>query len=129
MGSRERELAGSKRESAGGKESVSKGKRQRDEVDLVSDDGVMEQKDSSRHTTVAVAQIYKDWQGFLLDDVRRSFQALMFARDGYHLKNLASHKKLNYKLALRAAQAIVSSKDYASLSGQMDRFYRDTERS
>ncbi len=48
------------------------------------------------------------------------FQALMFARDGYPLKNLASHKKLNYILALRAAQAIMSSKDYASFSDQMD---------
>ncbi len=129
VGSRERKSAGSKRESAGGKGSVSKGKRQQDEVDLVSDDDVREQKESSRHTTVAVSQIYKDWQGSLLDDVRRSFQALMFARDGYPLKNLASHKKLNFKLALRAVQAIMSSKDYASFSGQMERSFRDTERS
>ena len=114
---------------SGGKGSVSKGTRQRDEVDLVLDDDVREQKESSRHTTVAVSQIYKDWQGSLLDDVRSCFQALMFARDGYPLKNLASYKKLNFKLALRAAQAIMSSKDYASFNGQMEQSFRDIERS
>lgn len=37
-------------------------------------------------------------------DVHSSFQTLMLALDGYPLKQLAIHKKLNYKLALRAAQ-------------------------
>ena len=53
-------------------------------------------------------------------DVHSSFQTLMLALDGYPLKQLAIHKKLNYKLALRAAQVIMSSKDYASFSGQME---------
>ena len=37
-------------------------------------------------------------------DVHSSFQTLMLALDGYPLKQLAIHKKLNYKLALLAAQ-------------------------
>ena len=87
-----RDSAGGKgRDSAGG--SASKGKRPREDVDLVSDEE--DQTVVSRHMPVGVSQIYKDWQGSLLDDVRRRFQALMFARDGYPLKNLALHKKLS----------------------------------
>jgi len=104
-------------------------KRPITDVDLVSDDDIKPQKEGSRHTRVAVSQIYKDWQGSLLDDVRRRFQTLMFARDGYPLMMLASHKKINYKLALRAAQAIMPAKVYASFHGQMDRAYRDTDKS
>jgi hypothetical protein len=40
-----------------------------------------------------------------------------FAQDGYPLKILATHKRLNYKLALRAVQAIMDPKDYVSFSG------------
>ena len=101
---------GKGRDSAGGNGSARKGKRPREDVDLVSDDD-MDQTVVSRHTPVGVSQIYKDWQGSLLDDVRRRFQTLMFARDGYPLKILATHKKLNYKLAIRAANQIMSAKD------------------
>jgi hypothetical protein len=53
----------------------------------------------------------------------------MFTRDGYPLKLLSNDKKLNYKLVLRAAQAIMSAKDYVSFSGQMERAYKDTDKS
>ena len=128
-----RDSAGGKgRDSAGGKGrdsdggSAVKGKRPREEVDLVSDDDKDQAAVVSRHMSVAVSQIYKDWYGNLLDDVRRRFQTLMFARDGYPLKTLATHKKLNYKLVLRAANQIMSTKDYTSFQAQMDRAFRDT---
>ena len=127
-GGKGRGSAGGKgRDSAGG--SVRKGKRPREEVDLVSDDDKDQAAVVSRHMSVAVSQIYKDWYGNLLDDVRRRFQTLMFARDGYPLKTLATHKKLNYKLVLRAANQIMSTKDYTSFQAQMDRAFRDSERS
>ena len=127
-GGKGRGSAGGKgRDSAGG--SVRKGKRPREEVDLVSDDDKDQAAVVSRHMPVTVSQIYKDWYGNLLDDVRRRFQTLMFARDGYTLKTLATHKKLNYKLVLRAANQIMSTKDYTSFQAQMDRAFRDSERS
>ena len=127
-GGKGRGSAGGKgRDSAGG--SVRKGKRPREEVDLVSDDDKDQAAVVSRHTPVTVSQIYKDWYGNLLDDVRRRFQTLMFARDGYPLKTLVTHKKLNYKLVLRAANQIMSTKDYSSFQAQMDRAFRDSERS
>jgi hypothetical protein len=53
----------------------------------------------------------------------------MFTRDGYPLKILSNNKRLNYKLVLRAAQAIMSSKDYVSFfSSQMERAYKDTDK-
>ena len=119
--------AGKGRDSAGG--SAGKGKRPREEVDLVSDDDEKDRAVGSRHTPVGASQIYKDWSGTLLDEVRRRFQTLMFARDGYPLKTLSVHKKLNYKLVLRAANQIMSSKDYTAFQGQMDRAFRDPERS
>ena len=119
--------AGKGRDSAGG--SAGKGKRPREEVDLVSDDDEKDRAVGSRHTPVGASQIYKDWSGTLLDEVRRRFQTLMFARDGYPLKTLATHKKLNYKLVLRAANQIMSTKDYTSFQAQMDRAFRDSERS
>jgi hypothetical protein len=119
--------AGKGRDSAGG--SAGKGKRPREEVDLVSDDDEKDRAVGSRHTPVGASQIYKDWSGTLLDEVRRRFQTLMFARDGYPLKTLSVHKKLNYKLVLRAAQQIMSSKDFTAFQSQMDRAYRDPERS
>ncbi len=126
-GGKGRDSAGGKgRDSAGG--SAGKGKRPREEVDLVSDDD-KDRAVVSRHTPVGVSQIYKDWYGSLLDDVRRRFQTLMFARDGYPLKTLATHKKLNFKLILRAANQIMSSKDYTAFQSQMDRAFRDSERS
>ena len=131
-----RDLAGGKgRDSAGGKGrdsaggSAGKGKRPREEVDLVSDDDEKDRAVGSRHTPVTVSQIYKDWYGNLLDDVRRRFQTLMFARDGYPLKTLSTHKKLNFKLVLRAANQIMSTKDYTAFQSQMDRALRDSERS
>ena len=131
-----RDLAGGKgRDSAGGKGrdsaggSAGKGKRPREEVDLVSDDDDKDRAVGSRHTPVTVSQIYKDWCGNLLDDVRRRFQTLMFARDGYPLKTLSTHKKLNFKLVLRAANQIMSTKDYTAFQSQMDRALRDSERS
>lgn len=127
VGGKGRDSAGGKgRDSAGG--SAGKGKRSREEVDLVSDDD-KDQAVVSRHMPVGVSQIYKDWYGSLLDDVRRRFQTLMFARDGYPLKTLATHKKLNFKLVLRAANQIMSAKDYTAFQSQMDRAFRDSERS
>ena len=122
-----RDSAGGKgRDSAGG--SAGKGKRPREEVDLVSDDD-KDRAVVSRHTPVGVLQIYKDRYGSLLDDVRRRFQTLMFARDGYPLKTLTTHKKLNFKLVLRAANQIMTPKDYTAFQSQMERAFRDTERS
>ena len=127
-GGKGRDSAGGKgRDSAGG--SAGKGKRPREEVDLVSDDDDKDRAVGSRHTPVTVSQIYKDWCGNLLDDVRRRFQTLMFARDGYPLKTLSTHKKLNFKLVLRAANQIMSTKDYTAFQSQMDRAFRDSERS
>jgi hypothetical protein len=56
-----------------GRESGCKGKRAREVVELVSNnsDDVWKQKDGSRHLAVTVSQIYKDWAGTLLDEVRR----------------------------------------------------------
>ena len=118
---------GKGRDSAGGNGSARKGKRPREDVDLVSDEE--DQTVVSRHMPVGVSQIYKDWQGSLLDDVRRRFQTLMFARDGYPLKTLSTHKKLNFKLVLRAANQIMSTKDYTAFQSQMDRAFRDSDRS
>ena len=127
-GGKGRDSAGGKgRDSAGG--SAGKGKRPREEVDLVSDDDDKDQAVGSRHTPVGVSQIYKDWYGNLLDDVRRRFQTLMFARDGYPLKTLSTHKKLNFKLVLRAANQIMTTKDYTAFQSQMDRAFRDSDRS
>uniref|UniRef100_A0A7S0MVG4 Uncharacterized protein n=1 Tax=Cryptomonas curvata TaxID=233186 RepID=A0A7S0MVG4_9CRYP len=53
----------------------------------------------------------------------------MFARDGYPLKVQMHHKKLNYKLVLRAAHVVMSSKDYTLFSAQMDRAFKDPDKS
>jgi hypothetical protein len=76
-----------------------------------------------------MAQINNDWNGALLDVTRRKFQSLIFARDGATLKSQAPANAMNYKLVLKAAQAVMSVKEYNSFSGQMERAYQNKEKS
>ena len=126
-GTSARRTSGSRRASQAG------GTKARETVVVDSDDSngsmVRVPKEGSRHLPVTVSQIYMDWNGPVLDDVRRRFQALMFARDGYPLKLQMYHKQLNYKLVLRAAQAVMSAKDYTAFSSQMDRAFQDHNKS
>jgi hypothetical protein len=119
--------ADSKASPAAGRASArGKGKR----VDLVSsdsDDG-KEKKDSSRHQSVLVSQIYKDWSGIALDATRRRFQTMITVRDGYPLKTQTPYKTMNYKLVLRAASAVMSQKDAAQFIAQMERAFKDTDK-
>jgi hypothetical protein len=69
-----------------------------------------------------------DWNGPLLDASRRKFQSMMFARDGGMLKSQTPTNNMNYKMVLRAAQAVMPAKEYASFSGQMDRAYQNKEK-
>ena len=86
-------------------------------------------KSTSRHLPVNASQIYKDWNGPLLHSVRRRFQYLMMARDGWPLKSQAGYKQLNFKLVLRAAKEIMPLKEANSFTAQMERAFRDTEKS
>ena len=110
--------------------SVSKAKRPRPDVEVVSSGS--EEADptpTSRHLSVHVSQIYKDWNGPLLHATRRSFQTLMMARDGFPLKSQAGHKHLNFKLVIRSAREIMPLKEFNMFNGQMDRAFRDTDKS
>ena len=121
------EAGSSKASPAAGKASArGKGKS----VDLVSSDSEdgKEQKDGSRHQSVQVSQIYKDWAGIALDATRRRFQTMMMVRDGYPLKTQTPYKVLNYKLVLRAASAVMSAKDAAQFIAQMERAFKDTDK-
>ena len=126
-GGRAGEAGSSKASPAAGKASArGKGKS----VDLVSSDSEddKEQKDGSRHLSVQVSQIYKDWAGIALDATRRRFQTMMMVRDGYPLKTQTPYKVLNYKLVLRAASAVMSAKDAAQFIAQMERAFKDTDK-
>jgi hypothetical protein len=89
----------------------------------------LEGENHSRHTTVNVLQIYKDWNGQHLDRARHRFQSLIFARDGAVLKSQAPANAMNYKLVLHAAKAVMPAKEYASFRDQMDRAYQNKEKS
>jgi hypothetical protein len=84
---------------------------------------------TSRHQSVHVSQIYKDWNGPLLQATRRRFQTSMMARDGFPLKSQAGHKHLNFKLVIRSAREIMPLKEFNMFNGQMDRAFRDTDKS
>lgn len=86
-------------------------------------------KSTSRHLPVNASQIYKDWNGPLLQAVRRRFQYLMMARDGWPLKSQAGYKPLNFKLLLRSAREIMPLKEGNAFCAQMERAFRDTEKS
>jgi hypothetical protein len=94
-----------------------------------SDSGEEVAKTTSRHLPVGASQIYKDWNGPLLHSVRRRFQYLLMARDGWPLKSQAGYKQLNFKLVLRAAREIMPLKEANAFCAQMERAFRDTERS
>jgi hypothetical protein len=103
-----------------------KGKKEVVELDESGDDG--RPAPNSRHLSVSKSQIYMDWNGPLLDASRRKFQSMMFARDGGMLKSQTPTNNMNYKMVLRAAQAVMPAKEYASFSGQMDRAYQNKEK-
>ena len=97
-------------------------------MDLVSSGEDCDPNSNSRHLSVNASQIYKDWNGPLLFDVRRRFQSLMFARDGYPLKTQATSNQANFKLVLRAAQAVMPTKEYSSFCAQMERAYQTKDK-
>ena len=108
--------------------SAGKGRRKNEVVELESsgDDG--KPAPNSRHQPVSASQIYNDWNGSLLDLTRRKFQSLIFARDGAYLKSQAPANSMNFKLVLKAAQAVMPAKEYTSFSGQMDRAYQNKDK-
>jgi hypothetical protein len=87
------------------------------------DDG--EEKSGSRHMSVSVSEIYNTWNGPLLHSARRRFQTLIMARDGYPLRKDAKHKDMNFKLVLKAAQAVMAERDYKAFSAAMERAYKE----
>jgi hypothetical protein len=103
-----------------------KGKKEVVELDESGDDG--RPAPNSRHLSVSASQIYNDWNGPMLDAARRKFQSLIFARDGATLKSQAPANAMNFKLVLKAAQAVMPAKEYTSFSGQMDRAYQNKEK-
>jgi hypothetical protein len=105
---------------------ASAGKGRRKKEDESGDDG--QPAPNSRHLSVTNSQIYKDWNGPLLDLCRRRFQSMIFGRDGSMLKSQAPANTMNYKMVLKAAQAVMPAKEYASFSGQMDRAYQNKEK-
>lgn len=133
--SRKRRRSGSSASAGKGKakkiRSVSKARQPRNDVDLVSSGSEEEElkNSTSRHQSVLVSQIYKDWNGPLLQATRRRFQTLMMARDGFPLKSQTGHRHLNYKLVIRAAREIMPSKEFTMFHSQMERAFRDTEKS
>ena len=102
---------------------TSKGRQEVIDCDS-EDDG--EEKSGSRHMPVSVSEIYNTWNGPLLHSARRRFQTLIMARDGYPLRKDAKHKDMNFKLVLKAAQAVMADKDYRAFSGAMERAYKET---
>ena len=108
--------------------SAGKGRRKNEVVELESsgDDG--KPAPNSRHQPVSASQIYNDWNGPLLDLSRRRFQSMMFSRDGASLKSQAPANAINFKLVLKAAQAVMPAKEYTSFSGQMDRAYQNKDK-
>ena len=84
---------------------------------------------TSRHTSVNSSAIYRDWDGPLLDDMRREFQSIVIARDGIFLKKHSGHRMLNFKAVLLAAQSTLSSRDFRSFKDQMERALKETDKS
>ncbi len=74
---------------------------------------------------MSVSQIYNDWNGPMLDATRSKFQSLIFARDGATLKSQAPANAVNFKLVLKAAQAVMLAKEYTSFRDQMERAYKN----
>ncbi len=81
-----------------------------------------------RHNSVMNSQIYRDWDGPLLDDTREAFQSLIIARDGIFIKKHSGHHMLNFKLVLLAAQRIMNTRDYKLFKDQMERALREPDK-
>ena len=108
--------------------SAGKGRKKKEVVDVDASGDEGESASNSRHLSVTVSQIYKDWNGELLDLTRRRFQSLILARDGATLKSQAPANAMTFKLVLKAAQAVMQAKEYASFSAQMERAYQSKEK-
>ncbi len=102
-----------------------KGKKEVVDVDASGDEG--DSASNSRHLSVNVSQIYKDWNDELLFLAPRRFQSLIFARDGATLKSQAPDA-MNFKLVLKAAKAVMPAKDYTAFSAQMDSAYQTKDK-
>ena len=83
---------------------------------------------TSRHKPVTSSAIYNAFDGAVLQDVRRRFQTLIFARDGYPARTLTLHRGLNYKLALKAAKDTMEQGLYKQFKNQMEAAYKDTSK-
>ena len=83
---------------------------------------------TSRHKPVTSSAIYNAFDGAILQDVRRRFQTLIFARDGWPARTLTIHRALNYKLALKAAKDTMDQGLYKQFKNQMEAAYKDTSK-
>ena len=83
---------------------------------------------TSRHKPVTSSAIYNAFDGAILQDVRRRFQTLIFARDGWPARTLTLHRPLNYKLALKAAKDTMDQGLYKQFKNQMEAAYKDTSK-
>jgi hypothetical protein len=83
---------------------------------------------TSRHKPVTSSAIYNAFDGAILQDVRRRFQTLIFARDGWPARTLTVHRPLNYKLALKAAKDTMDQGLYKQFKNQMEAAYKDTSK-
>ena len=81
---------------------------------------------SSRHKPVSSSSIYNDFEGQPLNEIRRSFQTLMFARDGFPVKTLTIHRPINFQLALLAAKDAMDPRTYTDFKKKMEHAYADT---
>jgi hypothetical protein len=83
---------------------------------------------TSRHKPVTSSAIYNAFDGAVLQDVRRRFQTLIFARDGWPARTLTPHRALNYKLTLKAAKDTMEQGLYKQFKNQMEAAYKDTSK-
>jgi hypothetical protein len=93
-----------------------------------SDDSDSGGRQASRHKPVSTSAIYKTYEGPILSDVRRRFQTLIVARDGFPLKSLTIHRDINFKLALLAAKDVMEKRMYTEFKNAMEHALKDTSK-
>jgi hypothetical protein len=105
-----------------------KPKKPKAEPQVVDDSDDSEDRrraNTSRHKPVTSSAIYN---AFILNDVRRRFQTLIYVRDGSPVKTLTVHRHLNYKLTLKAAKDAMDPVLYRQFKNAMEIAYKDTSK-
>ena len=89
-----------------------------------SDDDVC--RSTSRHKPVSSSAIVITFDGATFVEVRRRFQTLVFARDGFPLRTNCIYRQLNFKTVLQAAKDVMDKKLFTDFKNATEAALRDT---